>query len=670
MTEMAAYQKIVEANRCRRLMSSRHLVRDLLLSCENGQERMRVLLQQVELAKKRPNVEWLRIVARDCDELGAATPRWISDNIHPIHRRVNNPSNMPATQPSKDIRFLETTIPIVAASNVADFGKGEEFMEMSHDEVEALLQSDDEDQGPEKRKSESDPGKEFILEVSPTLRRSPRKRSPTKFHDSRASPLKKPRESHRDERYSKYAARKQPSRDSSRTSSRVGYSGYSEKTRSYHYKRWVSPVDSSKAKRIRPMDKESSRLCCVEGCQQKLTRAHAMAEHVAGIFDEGQQLTPKVTTRRLTALTLCAKWLNHTPDLKALMRFVDLSEDIGKGEVQVGLNFKKSIEDIHTAMDFTGTNPFSLSPMSAPGLLMHWRVQVVICGLLGERRAKELRDAFPAAEPLEWPEAWDSHFHMDRTLARAGLTELSLAAAANLTPGDKSYQVKVIGGVAVFCDPPSYPSLEEVTRLKSQGVISAVGIHPRRAASLSEDDWKAFEKMISLPEITVFGEVGIDHTEDPTHWAQQHVVLDKALGFLRPDQVLVLHNRRAQDKEGDDMLQLLYHLKGVIPREQKIHVHCFTGSIMAVELWIKEFPNVHFGLTKVARSEAERQAVCRIPDDKLLLETDSPYFSSRGQYSCPCHLGGVAAGVSRIRGMDWTDVLTLANTNARRLYNA
>ncbi|KAH3812409.1 hypothetical protein DPMN_140840 [Dreissena polymorpha] len=52
MTEMTAYQKIVEANRCRGLMSSRHLVRDLLLSCENGQERKQVLLQQVDLARK------------------------------------------------------------------------------------------------------------------------------------------------------------------------------------------------------------------------------------------------------------------------------------------------------------------------------------------------------------------------------------------------------------------------------------------------------------------------------------------------------------------------------------------------------------------------------------------------------------------------------------------
>ncbi|KAH3812411.1 hypothetical protein DPMN_140842 [Dreissena polymorpha] len=208
------------------------------------------------------------------------------------------------------------------------------------------------------------------------------------------------------------------------------------------------------------------------------------------------------------------------------MRFVDLTEDIGKGEIQVVLNFKDSIEEIHTDMDISSTNPLSLVPLSAPGLLMHWRVQVVICGLLGERRAKELRDTFPLAEPLEWPEAWNSHFHIDRTLARAGLTEFSLAAAANLTPGDKSYQVKLIGGVAVFCDPPSYPSLEEVNRLKSQGggVISAVGMHPRRASSFSEDDWKAFEKMISLPEITVFGEVGIDHTKDLIHWAQQHVV--------------------------------------------------------------------------------------------------------------------------------------------------
>ncbi|KAH3812410.1 hypothetical protein DPMN_140841 [Dreissena polymorpha] len=199
---------------------------------------------------------------------------------------------MPATQPSKNIRILENTIPIVAASNVADYEKVEEFMEMSQDEVDALLQSDDDDQGPKRLKRELDPGKEPISEVRAPLRRSPRKPSPTKMHE-KAIPQKKASESHvcrRSERYSQYVARRQPSRDSSRTSSPVSSSGYSEKTRSYPYKRWVSPVDFSKAQRSRPMvEKESSRLCCIEGCKQKMTRAHAMAERVAGIF-EGSDL--------------------------------------------------------------------------------------------------------------------------------------------------------------------------------------------------------------------------------------------------------------------------------------------------------------------------------------------------------------------------------------------
>ncbi|KAH3844772.1 hypothetical protein DPMN_087034 [Dreissena polymorpha] len=131
----------------------------------------------------------------------------------------------------------------------------------------------------------------------------------------------------------------------------------------------------------------------------------------------------------------------------------------------------------------------------------------------------------------KWPEAWDSHFNMNRTLAMAGLTEIRLAAAANLTPGDKSYQVKMIG--------------------RSSSIL--------RSSIIS-----------------------------------------------------------------------------------------FSGRSYPLEF-------IH-----VAKSEAKRQAVCCIPNDKILLETDSPYLPSRGQYSCPCHLGGVAAGINILTKFhkDWMKTAT------------
>ncbi|XP_052771164.1 putative deoxyribonuclease TATDN2 [Mya arenaria] len=126
----------------------------------------------------------------------------------------------------------------------------------------------------------------------------------------------------------------------------------------------------------------------------------------------------------------------------------------------------------------------------------------------------------------------------------------------------------------------------------------AVGIHPKHAAKLTEKDWSAFEAALALSGVSALGEVGLDYTSQPSTWGIQHSVLHRALEYLRPDHVLVLHNRPDKRNAGDDMLQLLFQLKGCIQTEQRIHLHCFSGSQYAVNQWSRHFPNTHFGLTQ------------------------------------------------------------------------
>ena len=72
----------------------------------------------------------------------------------------------------------------------------------------------------------------------------------------------------------------------------------------------------------------------------------------------------------------------------------------------------------------------------------------------------------------------------------------------------------------------------------------------------------------------------------------------------------------------------------LVPRNYRIHRHCFTGSWSEAELWLKKFPNSYIGVTPLVthsggRSLAVREMVANIPLDKLLLETDAPYFIPR-----------------------------------------
>ena len=95
-----------------------------------------------------------------------------------------------------------------------------------------------------------------------------------------------------------------------------------------------------------------------------------------------------------------------------------------------------------------------------------------------------------------------------------------------------------------------------------------------------------------------------------------------ALEFNKP---IMIHCRDASD----DCLNIL---KELVPREYKIHRHCFTGDAEEVSKWLDAFPNMYFSFTNLIgfknlhRTQGLRSAVTKIPLHRILIETDAPYF--------------------------------------------
>lgn len=102
------------------------------------------------------------------------------------------------------------------------------------------------------------------------------------------------------------------------------------------------------------------------------------------------------------------------------------------------------------------------------------------------------------------------------------------------------------------------------------------------------------ESCSSFPAVKILGQIGLHYHVEPSRWASQHVLLDKVLKHLQPSHVLVLHARANQgDQTGVGHIQLLFQLKGVVPPDQKIHLHCFEGTTDMINRWTEEFPNTY-----------------------------------------------------------------------------
>ncbi len=111
-----------------------------------------------------------------------------------------------------------------------------------------------------------------------------------------------------------------------------------------------------------------------------------------------------------------------------------------------------------------------------------------------------------------------------------------------------------------------------------------------------------------MPEVTGFGEIGIDLTAPPSQWARQLDLLSDILGSLGHDQVLVIHCRRIRNNHTDDVYDiLLQRLRHRVPPQQSVHLHCFDGDRDTVAKWTQQVPYIYFGYTSLVSTFSRRQ---------------------------------------------------------------
>ena len=267
----------------------------------------------------------------------------------------------------------------------------------------------------------------------------------------------------------------------------------------------------------------------------------------------------------------------------------------------------------------------------------------------------------------ERPVGFDSHFHLDRSsdwiLKKPdGTLEELLAVEVD----QAQCPVDVRGGVAVFCDPETYP--EVFPRVPGFG--SAVGIHPKKVAEFSNSHLDILEELLRKDGVVALGEVGIDHTAPKNTWQRQEEVLREVLLLSMPRRPLVLHVRDRNDLEtGILYTRVLKIMKECAVSTQKIHLHCFTGSAEQVVAWLDAFPETYFGFTNIARkfTKPQKAGLRQVPVNRLLLETDAPYFGGEGG-STPAFLGKAADVVSQVRGVAIEELIRRTALNGRILY--
>ncbi|KAJ7779239.1 hydrolase [Mycena metata] len=249
--------------------------------------------------------------------------------------------------------------------------------------------------------------------------------------------------------------------------------------------------------------------------------------------------------------------------------------------------------------------------------------------------------------------------------------------------------------VDVWCEAPVRPlwrefadsALTEDDRQKLWGGVGywfVMGVHPHEARLYTDAVEADIIEAMAHPRCVGWGEMGLDyHYDNSPRPVQQEVFARQLRCAVRLNKPLTIHTREA-DEDTERIL------KEIVPKEHRIHIHCFTDSPTFAQRLLDWFPNLYIGITGVityttnqdtsttvrnmfsspasslppdasttadasttlSRAVADLSLSATSEDKKLriLLETDAPYMVPAPIYALPglagkklplCHSGMV-----------------------------
>jgi TatD DNase family protein len=250
----------------------------------------------------------------------------------------------------------------------------------------------------------------------------------------------------------------------------------------------------------------------------------------------------------------------------------------------------------------------------------------------------------------------DTHAHLDEEAFRPDRGEvIARAREAGLE------YVVTIGTTAA-----SSREAVDIARANS-AIYAAVGIQPNYVAEAAPGDWEVIEELATRPKVVAIGETGLDRYWDhapfdlQSEYFSQHIALAQ-----RHDLPFVVHCREA---EQDVVAQLKAAaaagpLRGVM--------HSFSGDIETALACVELGLYISFaGMVTFKKNDALRAVAARIPLDRLLIETDSPYLAPvpfRGKRNEPAYVRHTAECLATVRNMTPQEIADATAENARRLF--
>ncbi len=224
-------------------------------------------------------------------------------------------------------------------------------------------------------------------------------------------------------------------------------------------------------------------------------------------------------------------------------------------------------------------------------------------------------------------------------------------------------------GVAyLLCVSVDLESVHDVldTARRYTSVCASVGVHPNASTETKEPSIAELVELAQGPEVVALGETGLDYfygaenAETQQRRLRTHIAAAREVG--KP---LIIHCR-------DASADLLAILRSEGAAEVGGVMHCFVDDWATAAAALELGFYISFSGILTFKSAADIRAVAsRVPAERLLVETDSPWLAPvprRGKQNEPAYVAHTAACLAEIRGISVEEVAEITTANYLRLF--
>lgn len=201
-------------------------------------------------------------------------------------------------------------------------------------------------------------------------------------------------------------------------------------------------------------------------------------------------------------------------------------------------------------------------------------------------------------------------------------------------------------------------------------VFAAVGRHPNEASGFDDAAAEEIRRLGAHEKVRAIGETGLDFYRDTAPKEEQRRAFAAQIEIARElDLPIVIH---ARDPEGEtSAIDEIFATLDARAGGQPVILHCFSAPQRVGDAAERGWYCSFAGNATYPKSEALREAAARVPEDRLLVETDAPYLSPqplRGKRNQPAFVVETAREIASVRGTSYEELERTVEANARALF--